>query len=286
MTMFTCCFSAAWRLDSNTNRFQPVLNYPDRKLIAASVATDDGSIWLIHAGSGLAPCIGRVSIDDKGGAAWVSHSVEGLASIGVPQTIFAQPAEGGKTILWIGGTSGILRHEVAHGLFAPPPRPPLLRAVARNSKNDAPQAITGPLPYSTRSIEFEFAEPDFTRRAALRLQTRFIGVDRDWVPADPTSRQTLTAVREGTIPSRFGRSRKPASPASRRRSPSRCTRPGSHVEGHGGRAALPDPAGLRLLSAAGPRACAAAMSSSRKRSTAGPRNSSGPAPRRPSSWPT
>ncbi len=188
---------AGWRLPAGSaSKFEPILHYPNRTLVAASEPTVDGVIWMIHTGAGLAPCIGAISLE-SGVATWRSHSVEGLASIGTPQTIYAQKTGTDTTVLWIGGTSGILRHVVAHGLSAPPPRPPLLRAVARNSDNDRPQPILGPLPYSTRSIEFEFAEPDFTRRSALRLQTRFVGVDRDWVPADPTSRQTLTAVRDG-----------------------------------------------------------------------------------------
>lgn len=187
----------AWRLRPGSEAdFEAIAGYPRRTLVSASEPTSDGTLWLIHTGAGLAPCIGTISLEN-GRATWRSHSVEGLASIGTPQTIYAQKISPDTTVLWIGGASGILRHVVAHGLSAPQPRPPLLRAVSRSSDNDRPQPITGALPFSTRSIEFEFAEPDFTRRSALRLQTRFVGVDRDWVPADPTSRQTLTAVRDG-----------------------------------------------------------------------------------------
>lgn len=196
-TVYLFSSTGAWAVSaSNPNQITPIAKYPHRSLVEASEATDDGKIWLIHSGAGLAPCIGAITTED-GRPIWSSHSVEGLASIGAPQSIFAQLVGAKTTVLWIGGTSGILRHEVAHGLSAPPPRPPLLRAVARTSENDLPHAITGPLPFSTRSIEFEFAEPDFTRRSALRLQTRFLGVDRDWMPADATARQTLTAVRDG-----------------------------------------------------------------------------------------
>lgn len=196
--VFLISSNGAWisRADPADLKFDAVENYPARTLVAASDQTQDGKLWLIHSGGGLAPCIGMLSING-GRPSWRTHSVEGLASIGIPRTIYAESLSATTTVLWIGGTNGILRHIVAHGLSAPQPRPPLLRAVARNSANDVPQAITGPLPYSTRSIEFEFAEPDFTRRAALRLQTRVVGIDREWMPADPTSRQILTAVRDG-----------------------------------------------------------------------------------------
>jgi signal transduction histidine kinase/DNA-binding response OmpR family regulator len=130
-------------------------------------------------------------------AAWQPHAVEGLGSIGMPQSIHAEESAPGTTILWIGGTSGVLRPVVEGGPAAPQPRTPLLRAVALGSMDSPRQPIAGPLPFSTRSIEFEFAAPEYARRASLRLETRILPVDRDWVPADATSRRELSALRDG-----------------------------------------------------------------------------------------
>jgi signal transduction histidine kinase/CheY-like chemotaxis protein len=188
---------AAWRVSRGaTGTFESVANYPSRTLVAASETAWDGRIWLLHSGGGLAPGVGVIT-DEGGHPVWRPHSVEGLASIGTPQSIVAEKVGSDETVLWIGGSNGILRHVVDRAPSSPAPRPPLLRAFARNAENDRVRPVSGPLPYSTRSIEFEFAETDFARRSSLRLQTRFVGVDRDWVPADPTSRQTLTAVRDG-----------------------------------------------------------------------------------------
>ena len=53
------------------------------------------------------------------------------------------------------------------------------------------------LPYATSAIEFEFAQPEFSRRAMLRLESRIEGMDRDWVAAGRDSRRELTGVRDG-----------------------------------------------------------------------------------------
>src|ERR1019366_9531083 len=57
--------------------------------------------------------------------------------------------------------------------------------------------IAGALPYSTRSILFEFAAPEFSRRSGLRLESFIEGIDPGWVAAGPDSRRELTAVRDG-----------------------------------------------------------------------------------------
>jgi signal transduction histidine kinase/DNA-binding response OmpR family regulator len=71
-----------------------------------------------------------------------------------------------------------------------------LHAVARGARN-TPAPITAPLPFDTRSIEFEFAAPEFSRRSSLRLESRIDGIDGDWVLAGPDSRREFSALRDG-----------------------------------------------------------------------------------------
>lgn len=186
-----------WVKSGGSERFQPIAGFPKRSVAAVTAIGTDGTAWVVHSASKeRASAVARISIHGNR-AVWEPHSVPGLWSIGAPQSIFAEAPSNGAPTLWIGGATGVLRHDLPDGLTAPRPSAPLLRAMARNAQDDAPQAITAPLPYATRSIEFEFALPAFTQRAMLRLETRIEGIDRDWVPAGPDARRELTAVREG-----------------------------------------------------------------------------------------
>ncbi len=187
-----------WIKGRDAKRFEPIAAYPQRGSPALSNVDANGAAWaVLPASDGRPACLGRIAI--KGDhAVWEPESVEGLWNVGMPRTLFAENSESGATVLWIGGTNGILRTSVAAGAVATPPRAPLLHAFARAAGSRTPQPINGALSYSTRSISFEFAAPEFSRRAALRLETRIDGVDADWVPANATSRRELTAVRDGS----------------------------------------------------------------------------------------
>ena len=141
--------------------------------------------------------VARISIKGKR-AVWEPHTVEGLERIGTLQSLYAEPSSTHGTILWICGTSGVIRNEVKNGPIAPRPRPPLLHALARSSEKDDLAPITSALPYSTRTIVFEFASPEYALRPSLRLETRIDGIDDRWVQADAKSRRELTAVRDGS----------------------------------------------------------------------------------------
>lgn len=188
--------SNGWILRRGAEKFEPIAGYPRREPTVASALAPDGSLWVIHpSGKGLAPCVARVSTG-VGGAIWEPHAVDGLDAIGAPRALFVEPAAPAKPVLWIGGDGGILRHAVER-VSVPSPRPPLLRALASQQESPTLRSITSALPYATQTIEFEFAAPDFARRASLRLETRLAGVDPDWVPADTSSHRQLTALRDG-----------------------------------------------------------------------------------------
>lgn len=188
---------SAWYEPAGSDTLTPVVHFPSRSVIAVSNVTPDGRAWVVHPASrSYAACVAEIIIRHHQ-ARWVPNSVLGFDTIGAPLSIYSETNRAGQPVLWIGGTKGVLRHVVERGPMAPRPRPPLLWAFAREKANAPRQPITGALPFSTRAIEFEFAEPEFARRASIRLQTHIDGVDSGWVPAGADSLRELTAIRDG-----------------------------------------------------------------------------------------
>jgi signal transduction histidine kinase/DNA-binding response OmpR family regulator len=189
--------NGGWLKPRGAARFTPVEDYVPRGIAKVSPVVGGNTVWIAYPSEGAAaPFLARVKVDGDH-AVWQPHSVPGLNAVGQPRALFAEAAADGATVLWIGGTKSVLRHVVTNGPSAPIPRTPLLSAFAQSGKDDALHAIAAPLPYSTRAIRFEFAEPEFSRRALLRLETRIDGIDPDWVPAAAEARRELTAVRDG-----------------------------------------------------------------------------------------
>jgi signal transduction histidine kinase/CheY-like chemotaxis protein/HPt (histidine-containing phosphotransfer) domain-containing protein len=175
---------------------QMISGYPRRAALGTSSMGAGGVTWLVHPALAERPAmIARVSAR-LDGASWEPYSVEGLSSIGEPASIAVEHSNEGD-VLWISGTKGVLRHVVQPASALPKPPKPLLYALTRSDNGSGVQSIRAPLSYSASAIWFEFAEPDFLRRPLLRLETRLDGVDRDWVPADATSRREFTALRDG-----------------------------------------------------------------------------------------
>ncbi len=196
-TMIVISSEGGWFKSTTMEQFRPIKNYPRWKFISYSSNSEDGSVWVTYGGEEkLVASVGRVSIEGSQ-AIWQPHSVEGLNAIGQIYDIFAENGANNSTVLWISGFNGILRHVVADGPVAPKPRAPLLNVLARSADADELRPITQSLPYSAHSINFEFAEPEFARRPQLRLETKLDGVDRDWAPADASSRRELNALRDG-----------------------------------------------------------------------------------------
>ncbi len=196
--VFVFSTAGGWMLAPQARSFVPVAGLPHGDITTVSRAHASDEMWLAFAaGGGRAPTLGRIAIDDDG-ARWEPHEVESLHVISTPQSILVQKSGDGTRVLWIGGTKGILRQIVEGGPSAPAPRPPLLRAFAYSGRDRAPASIETPLAYSTSRIQFEFAAPEYARRASLRLESFIDGIDEDWVRAGPDSRRELTAVRDGS----------------------------------------------------------------------------------------
>ena len=187
----------AWVKLRGAAKFTSVENFPARPISGISHFSEDDSAWILHGEDNqLGAAVAKIVVEN-GRARWIPHSITGLEIVGTPSCIFSELDETGQTVLWIGGTKSILRHTLEHGPLAPRPGPPVLRAYAKLNERAERSPLAAVLPYSTRAVEFEFAEPEFARRASLRLQTNLEGVNADWVPAGPNSRVELTALRDG-----------------------------------------------------------------------------------------
>ena len=186
-----------WIMGRETKTFEPIAGRPLRAIVANSEISADGAMWAAYVeGDNRPASLALVTI--KGShASWQPHSAEGLWNIGSPSALLAETDSRGGTVLWVGGNKGLLRHVVANGPVAPQPRAPLLLTFARQAEEDTLEPIRQPLPYSTRTILFEFAAAEYSLRPALRLETRIDGIDDRWIPADSSSRRELTAVRDG-----------------------------------------------------------------------------------------
>ncbi len=183
-------------LGRDSTRFEPITGYPARQIAGCSYLAADDSVWVFHTDYGDRAFVAKITLQGDH-ASWQPHTAEGLGKVGHPRSIFAETNEAHGTTLWIGGTGGLLRHEVPASLVAPAPAKPLLRALAGNMEESALRPIVGPLPFITKSLRFDFAVPEFSRRDALRMETFIEGIDHGWVKAEPTARRELTAVRDG-----------------------------------------------------------------------------------------
>jgi len=189
--------SGGWVLGENANHFVPVEKCPGWNANALSNQNADGSFWVAYPSTETrSASVARIAFNgDK--ATWEPHSVESLWTIGTPTSIFVESDTNATTTLWIGGTNGLLRNLVEHGPITLVPHSPVLHSFARSKETEEPQSITHSLPYSTSSLVFEFAAPEFARRPALHLETMLDGIDQHWKPADASGRRELTALREG-----------------------------------------------------------------------------------------
>jgi signal transduction histidine kinase/CheY-like chemotaxis protein len=186
-----------WLLGPHSQNFTPIAGLRDGEIVATSEISAEGVLWAAYRQSESSPaCVGRITITDDH-AVWQPHSIEGLWNIGCPRSILAESDGEGRTVLWIGGAKGLLRHVLSGDPSAPRPRAPLLQAFAQSGSAGSVRPISGPLPYATREVLFQFAAPEFALRPALRMETRIEGIDDRWIPGDATSRRELTALRDG-----------------------------------------------------------------------------------------
>ncbi len=195
--IFLLTNNGGWMKPRGALTFHPIENFPRRETLATSPTRDRSDLWVVVARTPTqAAMIGKIVVEGEL-ASWQPHAVNGIGSIGSPRSILAERVANQETVLWIGGSTGILRNVVGAAPSAPSPRPPLVQVLARTKENSISAPVIGALPYDTAAIEFRFAAPQFAVRPTLRLESRIPGVDSDWVPAGANSRRELTAVRDG-----------------------------------------------------------------------------------------
>lgn len=188
----------AWRKTEGAKTFSPIVGFPRRNTLAVTSALVSEEVWLaVQGDAGRPSIVGRV-VMDGGTPRWQPEEIESLAAISTPRAIATQKLPSGATEVWIGGSDGILRSEIAPGQTIPPPRAPLLAASVTTLDNAAPQEISDPIPHTHRSLRFTLAAPEFGRRDTLRFETFIEGIDRDWMPVGKDSSRELTALRDGS----------------------------------------------------------------------------------------
>lgn len=187
----------AWRKEDGAKMFLPVSDFPHRGVLAVTQPLSSDEIWLaLHGEPGRPAGIGRILVQN-GTARWQPEEIESLTAISTPRALATQKLSNGATEVWIGGSNGILRTEIATGQTFPPPRPPLLSASVTSADNVASQEISAPIPYTHRSLRFALASPEFGRREMLRFEIFIEGIDHDWMPVGKDASRELTAVRDG-----------------------------------------------------------------------------------------
>jgi signal transduction histidine kinase/DNA-binding NarL/FixJ family response regulator len=101
-------------------------------------------------------------------------------------------------MLYISGSGGILRVDAnaADSPISPPN--PIVHVLAESGDVERFQAITGPLPYSTRKVLIQVAVPTFEWRPAVEPQILIDGIDNSWTSFDAKSERELAGLRDGT----------------------------------------------------------------------------------------
>ncbi len=188
--------NGAWSRPAGQTRFEAIADYPGRETISVNRADSDGTVWLLHRESGYSgACVARLE-SNAGRLRWVPHTVPALPAIGSVWRIFAERHDG-EDVLWIGGTNGLLRHRLPPQLSAPRPAVPLVRTFVRYSDFSEKLFDGAALPHDTRSALLEFGAPEDAAVGPVRLESRIVGVDRDWIPAGRDGTRELTALRDG-----------------------------------------------------------------------------------------
>ncbi|MCF7759812.1 MAG: response regulator [Cephaloticoccus sp.] len=127
---------------------------------------------------------------------WVPYSIAGLSQVGTPRAMQVQTSDSGD-VLWIAGSSALMRVDQPETMPATPPRMPLLRAVVRNDSGEGMDPDSNQLPYTTRRLQLQFSTTEFGRRETLRYQTLLEGVDQNWSAPTNIAELELANLREG-----------------------------------------------------------------------------------------
>ena len=201
-SMYVFAGTQAWFLPAHGGALKPIMNWPNRSvesigLDGVSLADPSGAIWIVHPPVGDRPAVVASVTNDGNTAVWRPHSIDGLWKVGIPAAICAQPNPRDDT-LYIAGSGGILRIDATASDPPVSPPAPIVHVLAQSGDDAAFQAITGPLPYSTRKVLVRVAVPTFERRPAVEPQILIDGIDTNWTSFDAKSERELTGLRDGS----------------------------------------------------------------------------------------
>jgi len=163
-----------------------------RRDVSATEAGPAG-IWIAHPAAGQSgACIAEIR-EGPTGPRWFPRLIEGLWRVGIPESLHAE-AQGERIQLWIGGTAGILRCDLAAAAAAAELPAPLLALRWRDGTLIPPN---GSLPYSAGDLVLNAGVNSYALRPALTVETKIEPVDRDWLPLDASGSRRLVALRDG-----------------------------------------------------------------------------------------
>ncbi len=162
----------------------------------------DGGVVLAFKRSGTASAsgwgqgLGNITFGPDGAAEWHELHVPALDSIGYVQTMKSFQEEG-HSILWLGGTEGLLRLDYDAVPKTQPPTPPLIRLDPLHSS--AP-VKNGSLDFSftNHRVGFKVFTGDYTHSKDWLLQTRLGQGDGSWSVASERRAYEFSNLSEGS----------------------------------------------------------------------------------------
>ena len=180
-----------YRFDEKAGRFEPARRWgawlSDGSQRAANLAQDaTGGIWLSpRAVDGVYPdpLIGRAGPDGSWRPLprWIAQS------LGELERFYPETDAEGRATLWIGGTEGVARVDLARLGPVGAARPPFhtfLRRVLAGGENVPPDGPPPSLPNARHSLRFEFGADDLGPGPGPSLETRLEGHEAGgWTPA-------------------------------------------------------------------------------------------------------
>ncbi|HWA85277.1 MAG TPA: ATP-binding protein [Opitutus sp.] len=165
----------------------PVGNSPHAAPVEASNPDPAGRIWIAYPSpfndGARVDIIGRLSVDPQGLGHWIGFPIPGLATVGDISRLYVDH----HGILWIGGSSGLLRIEPEKLQPVAAPHVPVIQATV---------AAGTELPWSHNTAALDFGSVEFARREAVRFQTRLLPGTGDWSEPTDNSHLTLAGLRD------------------------------------------------------------------------------------------
>ncbi|HWA26684.1 MAG TPA: ATP-binding protein [Lacunisphaera sp.] len=189
------------RANPDGNNLKPLLKLPGIEPTMAVERDSDRTTVLAFrrrdtAGSPSWPQgLGVLALDEQLQPRWHELDVPALESIGLVKSL-TFTVENGRSILWAGGTDGLLRLDYDAVRPSPLPSSPLIRL--DGAESSAPAHPGGlDFPFHHHHLTFRVFTPDPTRHNEWLLQTRFGQSDGPWSPPSGRRSYEFSNLSEG-----------------------------------------------------------------------------------------